>query len=384
MTPCPRCLRRARLIGLLSIRISAELAPRRRAGPILALDDQELIDAVGGSLRGPARRMLRDFDAAAATDEIASAGLHAVCRHESLYPARLFDLDDPPALIHTTAPPERLAELCGAPAVAVVGTRRASAYGLEVAAAIGRGLAAAGVTVVSGLALGIDASAHRGALEVGGPTIAVLGCGADTAYPRTNRALYGRIRADGAAIAELPPGQQPARWTFPARNRIMAALAHVTVVVEAAERSGSLITAGFAQDLGREVCAVPGRVTARMAAGANQLLLDGAHLVRGAADVLDLIFGAGGWKDGGGRRNGGAGGADDGPGSPARPSEPKERLDPALERVLVAVESGDSVDEAARRVRMSASELRAALGRLELLGLVRRDGLGSYERAAGR
>jgi DNA processing protein len=384
VTPCPACLRRTGLIGLLSIRISGELAPRRRAGPILALSDQDLIEAVGGSLRGPARRLLRDFDAAAAVAEIASAGLHAVCRHQPLYPARLFDLDDSPALIHTTSSPDRLAELCGAPAVAVVGTRRASAYGLEVAAAIGRGLAAAGVTVVSGLALGIDAAAHRGALEVGGPTIAVLGCGADTVYPRTNRSLYGRIRAHGAAIAELPPGHQPARWTFPARNRIMAALAQVTVVVEAAERSGSLITAGFAQDLGREVCAVPGRVTSRMAAGANQLLLDGAHLVRGAADVLDLIFGAGGWQGGAGSRNGGAGGANGGPGAGARPSEPSERLDAALERVLAAVESGDSVDEAARRARMSASELRAALGRLELLGLVRRDGLGSYERVAGR
>jgi DNA processing protein len=171
----------------------------------------------------------------------------------------------------------------------------------------------------------------------------------------------------------------------------MAALAHVTVVVEAAERSGSLITAGFAQDLGREVCAVPGRVTSRMAAGANQLLLDGAHLVREAADVLDLIFGAGGWVGGAGRRNGGAGdvngragGANGGPAASARPGDPSERLDARLERVLAAVESGDSVDEAARRARMSASELRAALGRLELLGLVRRDGLGSYERVAGR
>jgi DNA processing protein len=365
--PCTACLRRTGLIGLLSIRISAELAGRRRAEAILALTDDELIEAVGGSLRQAARRLLREFDARAALDEIAAAGLHAVCRHDPSFPKQIRDLDDPPALIHTTAAPERLAELLGGPAAAIVGTRRPSTYGLEVATAIGRGLAAAGVTVVSGLALGIDAAAHRGALEVGGPTVAVLGCGADVAYPRTNRSLYGRIRAHGAVVAELPPGQRPARWTFPARNRIMAGVAGITVVVEAAERSGSLITAGFAQDLGREVCAVPGRVTSRVAAGANQLLLDGAHPVRGAPDVLDLIFGAGGWDGGVASRD---------------RDLAARALDGAQRRVLAAVEAGDSVDEAARRARMSASELRAALGRLELLGLVRRDGLGAYERVA--
>lgn len=364
MTPCTPCLRRSRLVGLLSARISVQLAARRRAAPLLALDDGELIEAVGGSLRVAARRLLRDFDAHAATDEIAAAGLYAICRHEPLYPRQLRDLDDPPPLVHTSAAPERLAELCDGPVAAVVGTRRASAYGLEVATAIGRGLAAAGVTVVSGLALGVDAAAHRGALEAGGPTIAVLGCGADRAYPRAHASLYERIRGAGAVVAELPPGQPPARWTFPARNRVMAALASLTVVVEAAARSGSLITASFAQDLGREVCAVPGRVTSRMATGANQLLADGAHVVTRADDVLDLMFGVGGWE--------------------ARPrAAAGAQLDGSLERVLAAVESGDSVDDAARRARLSAADLRAALGRLELLGLVRRDGLGAYERVAG-
>ena len=145
--------------------------------------------------------------------------------------------------------------------------------------------------------------------------------------------------------------------------RIMAGIARATVVVEAAKRSGSLITASFAGDLGREVCAVPGRVTSRIAAGANQLLVDGAHPVRGAGDVLDLIFGAGGWD------------------APRETGEtPAADLDRPLRRVLRAVENGDSIDEAARNSRLTASELRAALGRLELLGLVRRDGLGAYER----
>jgi DNA processing protein len=352
---------------MLSPRIASELGGRRRTAPILALDDAALVAAVGGAMKPAARRMLRAFDPAAALDVLAEAGLHGVCRHERAYPQRLLDLVDPPSLLHSTAPPARLAELCGGPAAAVVGTRRASSYGLEVATALGRGLAAAGVTVVSGLALGIDAAAHRGALDAGGPTVAVLGCGADVAYPRTNRALYGRIRASGAVVAELPPGARPARWTFPARNRIMAGIAAVTVVVEAAERSGSLITVGFAQDLGREVCAVPGRVTSRIAAGANQLLLEGAHPVRGAADVLDVIFGAGGWDPALTRRR-----------EPDRETD----LEPGLRAVLRAVEGGEPLDEAAGRASMSAAGLRAALGRLELLGLIRSDGLGAYERTA--
>jgi DNA processing protein len=365
MTPCTACLRRAALIGMLSPRIAGELGGRRRTAPILALDDSTLVEAVGGATKPAARRMLRAFDRQAALDALGTAALHGICRHEPEYPQALLDLVDPPALLHSTAPPRVLAELCAGPAAAVIGTRRASSYGLEVATALGRGLAAAGVTVVSGLALGIDAAAHRGALDAGGPTIAVLGCGADVAYPRTNRSLYARIRAAGAVVAELPPGARPARWTFPARNRIMAGIAAVTVVVEAAERSGSLITVGFAQDLGREVCTVPGRVTSLIAAGANQLLLEGAHPVRGAADVLDVIFGAGGWDQ--------------------RAVNDRDRdrdLEPGLRTVLRAVEGGESLDQAAVRASMSASGLRAALGRLELLGLIRRDGLGGYERTA--
>lgn len=367
MTPCTECLRRAALIGMLSPRITGELADRRRSGPLLALNDVALVDRVGGAMKPAARTMLRTFDRASALDALDAAGLHGVCRHEPEYPQRLFELVDPPALLHSTAAPSLLADLCAGPAAAVVGTRRASSYGLEVAAALGRGLAAAGVTVVSGLALGIDAAAHRGALEAGGKTVAVLGCGADVPYPRTNSALYARIRASGALVAELPPGARPARWTFPARNRIMAGIAAATVVVEAAERSGSLITVGFAQDLGREVCAVPGRVTSRIAAGANQLLLEGAHPVRGAADVLDVLFGAGGWDTGALRR---------------QEADPASDLEPGLRAVLRAVEGGEPLDEAAGRASLTAGGLRAALGRLELLGLIRRDGLGSYERTA--
>jgi DNA processing protein len=174
--------------------------------------------------------------------------------------------------------------------VTVVGARRASSYGREVARELGRELAAAGLVVVSGLAFGIDACAHRGALEAG-LSFAVLGCGADVAYPAAHRSLWRRIGETGVILSELPPGTGPWRWTFPARNRIMAALGAMTVVVEAAERSGSLITADLAADLGRDLGAVPGPVGSRLSAGPNNLLAGGACVVRDAQDVLDAMLG---------------------------------------------------------------------------------------------
>jgi DNA processing protein len=374
MSACAPCLRRSALIGFLAAPIAGLLESRRRAPGILALPDEQLVEVVGEAWRERAVAEIERFDADAARAAVEEAGLFAVCRHDPGYPPRLGELDDGPAVLYGAGSQARLGELVAEPAVAIVGARRASAYGLEVARDLARGLSAARVTVVSGMALGIDAAAHRGALDASANTIAVLACGVERAYPRTNRALYERIVATGVVLGELPPGTPPRRWTFPARNRIMAGLAEVTLVVEAAERSGSLITARFAEDLGREVAAVPGRVTSRMAAGSNRLLYDGAHVIRDAADVLDVLFGAGGWKgrgDGAPRGTGGTG---------ARPDP--AALDPPLRRVLDAVESGESPEAAGRRAGLTAAEARAALGRLELLGLVRRDGLGSYERCA--
>jgi DNA processing protein len=251
------------------------------------------------------------------------------------------------------------------PAVAVVGARRASHYGRTVAYELGRGLAAAGVSVVSGLALGIDAAAHRGALDAGGRAVAVLAGGPDVPYPRTNRALHWRMRESAAIVSELPPGIRPFRWSFPARNRIMAGLAAMSIVVEAAERSGSLITAEFAEDLGREVGAVPGPVNARLAEGGNRLLRDGAVVIRGAGDVLDELFGVGAWERG----------------RIAAP-EPADELEPPLRRVLDAVEAGDPVDAIGRESELSAQEVRAALGQLESRGLIARAGVGAYVRTA--
>jgi DNA processing protein len=364
---CDRCLRRSALIALLVPRIATILEQdRRRVPEVLALGEHDLIAAVAGDLAPRARRLLDEFDAAAARRRVADAGLFSACGHVSGYPDLLRHQPDAPAVLYGTGPADRFAALAAEPAVALVGTRRASAYGLEVAGQLGRGLSTAGVTVVSGMALGVDAAAHRGALAAGGGTIAVLAGGPERASPRANRPLYERIVQAGTVIAELPPGTGPRKWTFPARNRIMAALAQVTIVVEGAQRSGSLITAGFAAQIGRGVGAVPGRVTARMASGANDLLYDGAQVIRGPEDVLDMLFGAGGGRDR----------------SPAPcPADPA--LEDPERQVLAAIEAGRSPEHAGDGAGLGPGEVRAALGRLEVLGLVRRDGLGAYERVAG-
>ncbi len=173
------------------------------------------------------------------------------------------------------------------PTVAIVGARACSSYGRHIAHQLAAEFAAAGVTVVSGLARGVDAAAHRASLDACGLTIAVLGCGIDRDYPAAHAELARRIAGSGAVVSEYEPRVEPAPWRFPARNRIIAALADVVVVVEARERSGALITVDFAIEIGRPIYAVPGETTSALSIGPNQLIRDGhATLIRGAADVL--------------------------------------------------------------------------------------------------
>jgi DNA processing protein len=211
--------------------------------------------------------------------------LKTLGRRSRLYPPLLAELHDPPAAIHVRGDTEILAE----PAVAIVGARSCSSYGAGVARELARELARAGVVVVSGLARGIDGEAHRGTLEGGGRTVAVLGCGIDRDYPRSHSELARRIRERGAVVSEYPPGVEPAPWRFPARNRIIAGLCAATVVVEARERSGALITADFALELGRDVFAVPGEITSALSAGTNDLLRQGAAPLLSAGDVLEAL-----------------------------------------------------------------------------------------------
>ena len=182
-----------------------------------------------------------------------------------------------------------LAELVAAPALAIVGSRHPTTAGERFARQVAADVAAAGVCVVSGLALGIDAAAHAGALDAGGRTAAVLGCGIDRLYPRRNAALGERVAASGAVVSEWGPGVLPAPWRFPARNRLIAALACATLVIEAGGRSGALITADWALALGRDVLAVPGAVWMALGEGTNRLLRAGAQPVTCAEDALDAL-----------------------------------------------------------------------------------------------
>jgi DNA processing protein len=267
--------------------------------------------------------------------------LKTVKRRSRLYPSLLAELHDPPAALHVRGDVQILNE----PAVAVVGARSCSPYGAQVARGLGRELAGAGVVVVSGLARGIDGEAHRGALEAGGRTVAVLGCGIDRDYPRSHAELASRIREKGAVVSEYPPGIEPAPWRFPARNRIIAGLCAATVVVEARERSGALITADFALELGRDVFAVPGEITSLLAAGTNDLLRQGAAPLLAAEDVLAAL----------GLENA------------ARTLPP---LSPAASQVLRLLADGArDADEVARASGRTTAEIAAVLVELELAGI---------------
>jgi DNA processing protein len=203
------------------------------------------------------------------------------------WPDRLGLLSDPPELLHV------IGRLPDEPMVALVGSREADAAMCRFASALSRDLAERGLAVVSGGARGIDTAAHEGCLQAGGRTVAVLGSGFDHVYPPGNAPLFRRIAAQGALMSEFPPGTPPSRWTFPRRNRIVAALARAVVVVQASERSGALITAEAARRVGVPVGAVPGSPADARSRGCNALIRDGATLVEDAADVLGMIDGAG-------------------------------------------------------------------------------------------
>ncbi|MGI9610960.1 MAG: DNA-processing protein DprA [Acidimicrobiia bacterium] len=203
------------------------------------------------------------------------------------YPVGLLDLEDPPSLFV-------VGNLRQESGVAVVGTRRCTRYGLDLAQRFGSVLAKCGWSTVSGLARGIDAAAHQGALESGGHAVAVLGCGIDVVYPKENERLFDRVSQTGALLSEYPPGTPPDRWRFPARNRIIAAISSAVVVVEAAEKGGALITARLAAEIGRPVFVVPGDIDRKASVGCNRLIRDGAFPVLGPDDLveeLSLIMG---------------------------------------------------------------------------------------------
>ncbi|MEM9556927.1 MAG: DNA-processing protein DprA [Acidobacteriota bacterium] len=254
-------------------------ADRRDAGRLAAelgvpkLQLQRALDLV------PTASELSDAERARA----AAADSRLLTRFDDEYPRRLLDHPLPPAVLACRG------RLEDGPAVAIVGSRRMDAYGYEAACLFAGGLARAGITVVSGFAVGVDQAAHRAALDAGGRTLAVLGCGIDIDYPSGSRRLASAIAERGALLSELPFGTEPRAWHFPIRNRIIAALGAATLVVQAMPRSGSLITAHQALDLGRDVFAVPGRIVDALSAGTNELLADGAFPALAVDDLLDQL-----------------------------------------------------------------------------------------------
>jgi DNA processing protein len=286
------------------------------------------------------------------------------------YPERLEHLCDPPTLLYTRGSLD-LGDRCTRGMVAIVGTRRATPYGRRMAREIAAGLAEAGWTVVSGMARGIDGEAHTAALDAGGATIGVLGSGLDFTYPAVHRPLYRRMALDGLLVSEFAPSTPPAPGLFPRRNRIIAALADAVVVVQAPGRSGALITADQALDLGRDVMAVPGPVGLEASVGTHHLLSDGAAPATCAADVLEQVSGPGAGAAIGET------GSRQGPGSDGR--KPEERFRGSTRRVLARLSTGPAnADELVRASARPVPTAMALLGSLELEGILQRQGDGRY------
>jgi DNA processing protein len=338
-------------------RVVAALAPHRQS-----LSPDAWCAAVAARLAIPAPerraaiRCARETASRALADA-ARHGIAVIASTAATYPPLLARIVDPPPVLWTKGDVSALS----APAVAVVGARAATPSGLRMAATLGRDLAAAGLVVVSGLARGVDGAAHAAALDAGGRTVGVLGCGLDRVYPAMHTGLAARMIARGAIVSELMPGTLPLPAHFPRRNRIISGLSLAVVVVEASDRSGSLITARMALEQGRDVLAVPGSPASGCYGGSHALIKDGARLVETVKDVLEEIR----WSP---PRVATADGTDGG-----------GNLTP-IERVMACGESY-TIEDLAARLGDPAESILAALTLLELDGRVRRLAGGRFVRA---
>jgi DNA processing protein len=346
-------------VGMSLISRLGNLAPEA----VLRTPFSELAGKKGTSEKtaGAFDELQRTFDPRAIETRLAARGIKVVTLADDGYPGPLRTVPDPPPALYVDG------EVPETVSVALVGSRKASATGLETARALGRALSERGVCVVSGLALGVDAAAHEGAVGAGGPTVGVLGCGIDVVYPRNHRGLFDSVRRQGALVSEYYLGEAPLAWRFPARNRIIAGLAAIVVVVEAPEHSGALITARHALDAGREVWVVPGPPGVRECRGSNGLLADGAGVLWDIPAFVEVVAPQGGEK--------GTIGV-------------SELAVPAgLPETEAAVLSGvglepRGVDAVARRSGVAMQAVLTALALLELKGFVSRDGVGAYVRRA--
>lgn len=376
---CRACMRRIWLLSKLSARLDYRVKREEsRVLELLELEDRELIEAIGGRWRTELRERWERFELDDKSDEPdaidkldanglgADAGVETVCRHCPGYPSALRARRGAPRVLHVVGGAERLGKLTAGPAVAIVGSERPTDYGMEMAHSLARGLAASGVTVVSGFANGIAAGAHAGALEVRGPTVTVMAGGVDVIRPAARRGLYERVTACGCAVAEPPCGYLPRRWCGAARARTIAGLVGLTIVVEADEGSRELIGVHAARALGQVVAAVPGRVTSPVSRGTNALLMAGAPLVRGPADALDLLYGVGAPGLGDAHPRGSA--------APAKAAELEPRLQAMLEQVGAGRDTAGKLTSAGE----DPGETMLTLAELELMGLLGRGDGGRY------
>lgn len=320
--------------------------------------DRDMRHALDARALGELLSLRQNLDVAELWQRTTRNGTRATCWTDVDYPSLLLEIPAPPPVLYYRG---QITEI-DATAVAIVGTRRVTAYGREMAHRIAFDLANAGVTIVSGLATGVDGVAHRAALEAGGRTIAVLGSGIDVIYPGTHRDLAGRIAEQGAVVSDYPPGTQPERFNFPPRNRIISGLSLGVVVIEAPESSGALITVNFAAEQGRDAFAVPGPVHAPASAGCLRILREGATLVRSAEDVLeDLHI----------RRT-----------NIDQPTQPSLPLTESEHRLLsVMTSEPQHIDDIAAKLSRSIGDVSGELMMLELQEAVRNTGSGYYARA---
>ncbi|MEZ5626956.1 MAG: DNA-processing protein DprA [Rhodocyclaceae bacterium] len=332
-------------------------------GAIFQASHHAVAEVVGDK----AATQLRDHDPSAliatTLDWLAQPGNHLLTLADAAYPPRLLEIPDPPTLLYVKGD----VGLLNRPGLAIVGARSATPQGESNAAAFAGALAGSGLTIISGLALGIDAAAHGGALDAGGATLAVIGTGADRIYPARNQALARRIVEHGAIVTEFPLGTPVAAHNFPRRNRIISGLAQGVLVVEAALNSGSLITARLASEQGREVFAIPGSIHSPQSKGCHRLIRDGAKLVETAEDILEeAVF---------------AGYDAPAPSPPPATDATPTGTDPDSARLLAALGHDPvSLDTLAARTGLTADALYAILLSLELDGQLARLPGGRFQR----
>lgn len=350
---CRLCARRRWLLGRLSGPLDLCARDPARFWSLLELSDLEIIEAIGGRRRAELRAAHARFEPGAIEDDQDSP---SVCRHNRAYPSRLRASSLAPHALGVRDQLERLTQMLDGDLVAIVGTRRASDYGMETARELARGLAACGVTVASGLAEGIPVAVHTGVLEAHGAPLTVMAGGLQRCSPAWCAALYRRVCATGCAISEAPSTLNVHYWCVLGRARTLALLADLVIVVEAEERPSELACAHLARALDKTVAAVPGRVSSRASAGTNSLLMSDARLVRDAQDVLDLLYGVG---------------------TRAAPA-PSVELEPRLRAVIERVGAGADTLTKLTPPGTRPADIALALTELELRGLLVRGDGGRY------